>query len=108
MPQSRKQVGGSSRDYQKLWSKLTRVMIAPSMHSISNESRPPTRGGGRTARSFGNDAFIKAWTMPRNQTKVATSSPQRPSRRHRKGGFIRDGSVQHFPTAGTVGGDHLE
>ena len=106
MPQSRKQIGGSTRDYQKLWSKLTRVMIAPAMHSISNESKPSTHGGGHAARSFGNDAFVEAWTRPRNQ--VTASAPQRQSRRHRKGGFIRDGSVQHFPAVADATGADLE
>ena len=118
MPYStKKPSAGKSGKYGPLWSKLTRVMLAPAMRSITGKevASKHKKGGGHMrsrGKTFGNEEFIRAWTRPlravgrapksaKSVKKVARSRARvRRRRSHHRGGFIRDGSVQHFPSLG--------
>ena len=118
MPYStKKPSAGKSGKYGPLWSKLTRVMIAPAMRSITAKEGKRKKGGGRVhsrRKTFGNDEFIRTWTTPlRNIGRVPQQASDQKARaslrrrrsgrvRRHRGGFIRDGSVQHFPTGASA------
>lgn len=79
------------------------------------------RGGkqnrpSRRAKTFGNDEFLAAWTAPivggggaavrgavRRQTRGKSTRGRKTrvkASSRQLGGFVRDGSVQHFPCTG--------
>ena len=116
----------TSPSYKNLWNKMTRYAVEPALRNqIAGGTRGTgtRRNRKRTSRSLrahghavgggtesNGAAFLKAWTESiSNQVKRNVHKRKRSRRRlggaprrgrsstKQKGGFIRGGSVQHFP-----------
>lgn len=97
----------SPSGYKRLWKSLSDHAIAPAVKSHLRKRASGSRhrvGGG-----FGNHEFVHDWMRPmseivesrrQNGRKRLSARRRRmksASAKKRRGGFVRGGSVQHFP-----------
>ena len=117
----------TSPNYKNLWSKMTQYAVEPALRNqVAGAKTRGTRRnrntrssrscctrsavGGGGSRTSNRASFVKAWTdsisnqVKRNQHKRKRSHRRSGGAQHRRrsstkrrGGFIRGGSVQHFP-----------
>lgn len=101
-----------SKNYQQLWSGLTRYAVKPAIENQMHQSHTRVdslrkqRGGRRLSTRSNRDKFVSDWTqsihsvLKTNTCSVAQKKQKkRVSKRSakKKGGFIRSGSMmQHF------------
>lgn len=102
-----------SKHYQQLWAGLTKHAVKPAIESHMQESgskvdsRRKQKGGRRLSTRSNQDLFVSDWTqsiqsvVQKNTRSVGQKKQKkRISKKSAKkrGGFIRDGSVQYFPS----------
>jgi hypothetical protein len=111
MPDSNKIM---SNNYKELWAGLTKHAVKPAIESHvhpsrdRNDSRRKQSGGRRLSTRSSQHKFVSDWTQPIHSV-VKTNTRSSAQKKHKKrvykrsakkqGGFIRDGSVQHFYTS---------
>ena len=100
-----------SKNYQQLWAGLTKHAVKPALEKHLHQSHTQVdsrrkQSGGRSLSTRPNQhKFVSDWTQSIHSV-VKTNMQSGPQKKHKKrvhkksakkkGGFIRDGSVQQF------------